>query len=122
MEYESLVMHWKSFYEVALIIALWDPFWLQRSCAKNQARELLDIYRRRLRSVAGHEWFPFGGGNRTCLGMAFAMYEMRVVLGTLLTQVSLVRPPGSRSKPIRRGLVLAPHDGVVMTINSRLEH
>lgn len=73
------------------------------------------------RKYAGHEWFPFGGGNRTCLGMAFALYEMRVVLSTLLTQVKLVRPLGNRSRPIRRGLVLAPHDGVEMVVNNRVE-
>jgi cytochrome P450 len=64
------------------------------------------------RRFAGHEWFPFGGGNRTCLGMAFALYEMKVVLGTLLAEARLQRPPGSRSVPIRRGLSLAPDDGV----------
>ncbi|HVX59710.1 MAG TPA: cytochrome P450 [Pirellulales bacterium] len=32
------------------------------------------------RKYAGHEWFPFGGGNRTCLRIAFALYEMRIVL------------------------------------------
>lgn len=71
------------------------------------------------RKYAAHEWFPFGG-NRACLGMAFALYEMRAVLGTLLTHVNLARPPGSRSKPIRRGLVLAPHDGVKMVVYKRL--
>src|SRR5439155_2876469 len=27
-----------------------------------------------------HEWFPFGGGNRVCVGMPFALYEMKVLL------------------------------------------
>jgi unspecific monooxygenase len=69
------------------------------------------------RSYAGHEWFPFGGGNRTCLGMAFALYEMKVVLATLFAQVRLVRPPGRRSRPIRAGVSLAPDDGVVMALD-----
>ena len=51
-----------------------------------------------------------------CLGMAFALYEMKAVLSTLFTQVSLVRPPGSRSSPVRRGVSLAPHDGVRMVV------
>jgi len=47
------------------------------------------------------------GGNRACLGMAFALHEMKVVLGTLFSQVSLARPavrpghvvPGGRAGP-----------------------
>jgi unspecific monooxygenase len=73
------------------------------------------------RRYAGHEWFPFGGGNRMCLGMTFALYEMKVVLGTLLHQVRLTRPSGSQSLPIRRGLSLAPHDGVKMVVLERLQ-
>jgi cytochrome P450 len=68
------------------------------------------------RKYAGNEWFPFGGGNRTCLGMAFALYEMKVVLSTLFTQLTLVRPTGSRSRPVRRGVSLAPDDGVQMVV------
>jgi cytochrome P450 len=68
------------------------------------------------RRYAGHEWFPFGGGNRTCLGMAFALYEMKAVLATLFARLRLSRPPGSRSAPVRRGLSLAPHDGAVMVV------
>jgi cytochrome P450 len=67
-------------------------------------------------NYASHEWFPFGGGNRTCLGMAFALYEMKVVLSTLFSQASLFRPPGRRSSPVRRGVSLAPHDGVRMIV------
>jgi cytochrome P450 len=72
------------------------------------------------RRYAANEWFPFGGGNRMCLGMPLALYELKVVLSTLLASVRLVRPIGSRSVPIRRGLALAPHDGTLMTVTQRL--
>jgi cytochrome P450 len=71
------------------------------------------------RHYTANEWFPFGGGSRMCLGMAFALYEMKVVLSTLFAQVRLARPPGSRSAPVRRGLALAPDDGAVMTVAER---
>ena len=71
------------------------------------------------RKYAGHEWFPFGGGNRTCLGMAFAFYELRVVLATIFSQATLMRPLGARSFPIRRGILLAPHDGVPTIVQNR---
>jgi cytochrome P450 len=63
------------------------------------------------RRYGPHEWFPFGGGNRVCLGMPFALYEMKVMLATLLSQVRLSRPPGARSIPRRYGLVMGPDDG-----------
>jgi cytochrome P450 len=68
------------------------------------------------RKYAAHEWFPFGGGNRTCLGTAFALYEMKVVFATLFSQARLTRPEGSCSRPVRRGVSLAPHDGVEMIV------
>ncbi|MFL5328435.1 MAG: cytochrome P450 [Gemmataceae bacterium] len=69
------------------------------------------------RRFAAHEWFPFGGGNRMCLGMAFALYEMKVVLSTLFASVRMERPTGARSNPVRRGIVLTPHDGARMIVN-----
>jgi cytochrome P450 len=72
------------------------------------------------RRYAGHEWFPFGGGNRVCLGMAFALYEMKVVLSTLFSQVRLERAPGSRSSPVRQGLVLGPDEGARMVVTRRV--
>ncbi len=36
------------------------------------------------RKYGPHELMPFGGGSRRCLGAAFATYEMKVVLATML--------------------------------------
>jgi cytochrome P450 len=63
------------------------------------------------RKFGPHEWFPFGGGNRVCVGMPFALYEMKVLLATLLSQVRPTRPPGARSRARRYGIVLGPDDG-----------
>jgi cytochrome P450 len=71
------------------------------------------------RRFAGHEWFPFGGGSRACLGMAFALYEIKVVLGTLLATARLERPAGSRSARVRRGIALAPDDGPAVIVVKR---
>ena len=49
------------------------------------------------RKFGPHEWFPFGGGNRVCLGMPFALYEMKVLLATLFSQV---RPGPPRRGPL----------------------
>jgi cytochrome P450 len=63
------------------------------------------------RKFGPHEWVPFGGGNRVCVGMPFALYEMKVLLATLLSQVRPTRPPGARSRARRYGIVLGPDDG-----------
>jgi cytochrome P450 len=68
------------------------------------------------RHYAAHEWFPFGGGGRICLGMAFALYEMKVVLSAVFATKKLARPPGHRSVPVRRGIALAPDDGALMVV------
>lgn len=62
------------------------------------------------RKYGPHEWFPFGGGGRVCLGMPFALYEMKVVLATLLSRCRLERPSGACSRPRRYGLVVGPDD------------
>src|ERR1700694_3351018 len=63
------------------------------------------------RQVGPHERFPFGGGNRVCLGMPFALYEMKVLLAAVLSQVRPSRPAGARSSARRYGIVLGPDDG-----------
>jgi cytochrome P450 len=71
------------------------------------------------RRFAGHEWFPFGGGNRTCLGAGFALYQMKVTLATLLARLRLSRPQSARSPVVRQGVSLAPKDGAVISVHAR---
>jgi cytochrome P450 len=71
------------------------------------------------RKFGPHEWFPFGGGNRVCVGMPFALYEMKVLLATLLSQVRPTRPEGARSRPRRYGLALGPDDGGRVMVHAK---
>jgi cytochrome P450 len=56
-------------------------------------------------------WFPFGGGNRRCLGATFAMVEMRVVLREILRRVELAATtaPGERQRV--KHVILVPRGG-----------
>ena len=65
------------------------------------------------------QYFPFGGGTRRCLGMAFAAYEMRIVLATILSKVDLAAAPGEPVKLVRRGITLAPSGGMPVVVRAR---
>jgi cytochrome P450 len=66
------------------------------------------------------EYTPFGGGARRCLGAAFATYEMKIVLGTILAQYRLVLAEPGEVRPSRRNVVLGPATGVrVMFVGPR---
>jgi cytochrome P450 len=70
------------------------------------------------RPFAGHEFLPFGFGNRYCLGAALAAYEFKVVLATVLAEVELgaaARPP----KLKRYNLGAAPDTGVPIACVAR---
>lgn len=71
------------------------------------------------RKFAPHEWDPFGGGNRACLGQAFALYEMKVVLATLFHSLNMERPPGAVSRPVRYGISIGASDGVKLRARRR---
>ena len=59
------------------------------------------------RQFSPYEYFPFGGSNRRCIGMAFAQFEMKIVLGTIVSQFQLVLNNRRPVRPVRRGLTLA---------------
>jgi cytochrome P450 len=68
------------------------------------------------RKFSPFEYIPFGGGARRCLGAAFALYEMKVVLGTLLGKYRFRLESDKRAAHVRRGLTFGPRDGVPMAL------
>jgi cytochrome P450 len=64
-------------------------------------------------------YFPFGGGARRCLGMAFASYEMKIVLATILARTDLAAAPGKKIKLVRRGITFAPSGGMPIVVARR---
>jgi cytochrome P450 len=63
-----------------------------------------------------YTYFPFGGGPRRCVGAAFALQEMKVVVGTVLRKrrLRLAKPPPLRPSP--RSLFLAPEGGAEVVL------
>jgi cytochrome P450 family 110 len=63
-----------------------------------------------------YEYLPFGGGHRRCIGLAFAQYEMKLVLATVLMRFQL-SPTNKRSqRPVRRGMTMAAPVGMRMVV------
>ncbi|MCS6960188.1 MAG: cytochrome P450 [Pseudanabaenaceae cyanobacterium SKYGB_i_bin29] len=71
------------------------------------------------RQYTAYEYFPFGGGGRRCIGAAFALWEMKIVLLTLLREFAyriVPDPLGRPIKPTRRGVTVAPSAYLTMEI------
>lgn len=58
------------------------------------------------------EFLPFGGGHRRCIGAAFAHYEAKIVLGTLLRHWDLELREPKPVEVMRRTLALGPTTGI----------
>ena len=66
------------------------------------------------------EYLPFGGGSRGCIGAAFSMYEMKLVLATVLSRFELELATKSPVHPLRRGITIVPSaNGVQMVVKAR---
>ncbi len=66
-----------------------------------------------------YEFLPFGGGVRRCVGMAFALYEMKIVLARMLSRVALQAAPGYAVRVVRRSITLAPSEGMPVVVGAR---
>lgn len=69
--------------------------------------------------ISPYAFFPFGGGVRRCIGMAFALYEMQVVLATVLSRLTIRRPRGERVRLVRRSITFAPSGGMPLIVEDR---
>ncbi len=73
------------------------------------------------RQFSPYEFMPFGGGMRRCVGAALAMYEMKIVLGTILPEFDLQLAESGPVIPQRRGITLGMKGGVNMVYRGRRE-
>lgn len=69
--------------------------------------------------VSPYAYLPFGGGVRRCIGLAFAHYEMRIVLATVLSKLRVDPVPGLRVRPQRRGVSIAPSKQMPVVLSRR---
>jgi cytochrome P450 family 110 len=70
------------------------------------------------RQFSPYEFIPFGGGNRRCLGYTFALFEIKVVLATMLRAASLELVSDRPILPVRRGVTFMPAGGVPVQIRT----
>jgi cytochrome P450 len=69
------------------------------------------------RRFPAHVYFPFGGGVRRCIGMAFALLEMQIVLATLVRRFRFA--PAGAVHPVRRAVTVVASGGGAMHVERR---
>jgi cytochrome P450 family 110 len=73
------------------------------------------------RQYAAHEYFPFGGGARTCVGATLGPVEMKLALAEILARCRLVPAHDGPVHPTRHGTLLAPSNAMKFLLASRTE-
>ena len=63
-------------------------------------------------------WFPFGGGNRRCLGAGFAMVEMRKVLREILRRAELRTTTAAGEHQKLKHVIYLPHRGAQIVLRA----
>jgi unspecific monooxygenase len=68
------------------------------------------------RQFSPYEYFPFGGGNRRCIGMSMAQFEMKLILATTLSRWQLALVDNRPVRAVRRGVTLSPPANMRMVV------
>jgi cytochrome P450 len=63
------------------------------------------------RTPEPYTWIPFGGGVRRCIGAAFAQFEMRVIIRTILERAQLRAATARSERSKLRNVTAAPARG-----------
>ncbi|MBW4594742.1 MAG: cytochrome P450 [Brasilonema angustatum HA4187-MV1] len=74
------------------------------------------------RQFSPYEFMPFGGGARRCIGEALAVFEMKLVLATIVSRYQLALTTNQAEQPQRRGVTLAPSGKVKVIITGERKY
>jgi cytochrome P450 len=66
-----------------------------------------------------YTWIPFGGGRRRCLGASFAVQEMKIVLGAVLSRYRLSPSDDRPETTRRRGITFSPARQATVVLYAR---
>ncbi len=71
------------------------------------------------RTYKSYEYFPFGGGQRVCIGARLAQVVMKTILAELLGRFDLEPVNADAVVPVRHGTLLAPSDNWQLRVGMR---
>jgi cytochrome P450 len=101
-----------------VILSQWvvhrDPRWFEEPEAFRPERWEGDLARR----IPRFAYFPFGGGQRHCIGSSFATMEATLLLATIAQRFRLRLVPGHPVEP-QAALTLRPKHGMRMVLEAR---
>jgi cytochrome P450 len=66
-----------------------------------------------------YTWIPFGGGRRRCLGAAFAIQEMKIVVSEVMRRFELEPEQAAGELSIRRSITVSPKQGGTVILRKR---
>lgn len=72
------------------------------------------------RKYSPYEYLPFGGGNRVCIGKAFAEFQMKLILFTILSKYQLELPNDNplHLNTVRRAAGVMPSKNVRLQVTA----
>jgi cytochrome P450 len=69
------------------------------------------------KSYTPFQLLSFGGGSRRCIGAAFAMYEMKIVLATIIQKYKLRLVSQEQPRLVLRAATIGPEGGVSVIVD-----
>ena len=65
-------------------------------------------------------WMPFGAGPRNCIGMRFALLEVKIAMARILKQYVIHRCPETQVPlPVSKVSFRSPTEGIYLTLSKR---
>lgn len=66
-----------------------------------------------------YAFFPFGGGDRRCVGAAYSTYVMKIIVAQVLSRLEMRLAPGYGMRPVFHAITIAPSGGTPVIVDRR---